>query len=71
MGKSDTLSEVRPKAVMTDEELAAWEALPASVQLERLRAAIDEGVRSGVSDRGMDEILKTVLERHSHDGLSS
>ena len=69
MAKSDTLSDVRPKAVMTEEELKAWEALPPGVQLERLRAAIDEGVASGVSDRSMDDILKSVLARHPNAGL--
>jgi hypothetical protein len=35
-----TLDDVQPKAVMTPDELARWNELPADEQLARLRAAI-------------------------------
>ena len=44
MTDTTTLSDVQPKAVMSEAEIAAWEALPADVQLARLRAAIDSGI---------------------------
>lgn len=64
MSNQNTLSDVQPKSVMTDDELKAWEALPAAEQLARLRAAIDKGIASGTSSRSMDEILQSVLARH-------
>ncbi len=60
----DTKSDAGLRAVMSEDELKAWEALPPSVQLEKLRAAIDDGVKSGVSDRSMEDILSAVLARH-------
>lgn len=33
-------------------------------QLERLQAAIDEGRRSGVSDKSLDDIWQGVKQRH-------
>lgn len=33
-------------------------------QLERLQAAIDEGRRSGVSDKNLDDIWQGVKQRH-------
>ena len=64
MTKNATLSDIAPAAVMTEAELAAWEALPADVQFARLRAAVDRVVASGVTTRTMDEILDGVLARH-------
>ena len=38
----------------------------ATEQLERLQAAIDEGIASGVSDRTIDDII---ADRRKRDGL--
>jgi hypothetical protein len=51
-----TIDDVQPKAVMTPEELARWNKLPADEQLARLRAAARRGVDGGPSDATMDEI---------------
>ena len=69
MSDTKTLSGIQPKAVMSAQEIAEWEALPAAVQLERMRAAIDKGINSGVSDRTMDDILQAVLARHPNGQL--
>ena len=69
MSDTDTIDGIEPKAVMSEEEIAAWSALPADVQLSPLRAAIDQGIRSGVSERTMDEILEGVLARHRNGEL--
>jgi hypothetical protein len=63
MNDTTNLSDVQPKAVMTEDELKVWDALPASEQLKRLRAAIDKGTASGTSTRTVDEILQSVLAR--------
>ncbi len=64
MRKAEPISDIQPKAVMSAEEITAWEALPASEQLARLRAAIDKGINSPNSTRTMDQILEDVLARH-------
>ena len=69
MSKSDTLSDIQPKAVMTAAEVAEWDALPVDIQLARLRAAIDKGITTGVSARTVDAILKGVLARHPNARL--
>ena len=69
MSGTKILSGIQPKAVMSAREIAEWEALPAAVQLERMRAAIDKGINSGVSDRTMDDILQAVLARHPNGQL--
>lgn len=43
---TETLANVQPKAVMTPDELARWNQLPADEQLARLRAAIQRGIDS-------------------------
>ena len=57
--------KAEPKAVMTANELARWNALPADEQLARLRAAIRRGVESGPSDLTMDQIWERVGARFS------
>ncbi|MDZ4843754.1 MAG: hypothetical protein SH859_16645 [Hyphomicrobium aestuarii] len=52
------------KAVMSDAEIAAWERLPASEQLAQLRAAIEHGVKSGVTDKSMDNVWEAALARN-------
>jgi hypothetical protein len=51
-----TVDDVQPKAVMTADELARWNQLPADEQLARLRAAIRRGLDSGPTDATMDQI---------------
>jgi hypothetical protein len=58
-----------PKAVMTLEELARWNELPADEQLAQLRAAVCRGVDSGPSDATMDQIWAKVRARHPDAGL--
>ena len=59
-----TLDDVQPKAVMTPDELARWNELPADEQLARLRAAIQRGIDSGVAHVTMDEIWAKIRARH-------
>jgi hypothetical protein len=63
MGKAETLSDVEPKAVMTDAEIAAWDALPAAVQLERMRAAIDKGMDGPAAPLDMGGVWREALAR--------
>jgi hypothetical protein len=42
-----------------EEDIAILESLPSERRLELLRAEIDKGFESGVSNRTMDEILAT------------
>jgi hypothetical protein len=64
-----TIDDVPPKAVMTPEELARWNELPADEQLARLRAAIKRGVDSGPTDATVDQIWANVRTRHPDAGL--
>jgi hypothetical protein len=59
-----TINDVQQKAVMTPEELAMWEELPADEQLARLRAAIRLGLDSGSTDATMDQIWAKIRARH-------
>ena len=52
MRKAEPISDIQPKAVMSAEEITAWEALPASEQLARLRAARQAFNRKKRSKRG-------------------
>jgi hypothetical protein len=58
------VDDVQPKAVMTPDELARWDQLPAEEQLARLRAAIRRGVESGPSDMTVDQIWARIRARH-------
>ena len=62
---NDMTDRVEPKAVMTADELARWNALPADEQLTRLRAAIRRGIESGPSDLTMEQIWSRVRARRS------
>ena len=64
-----TIDDVQPKAVMTPEELARWNELPADEQLARLRAAIKRGVDSGPTDATTDKIWAKIRARHPDAGL--
>jgi hypothetical protein len=64
-----TIDDIQPKAVMTPEELARWNELPAGEQLARLRAAVRRGVDSGLSDATMDQIWAKIRARHPDAGL--
>jgi hypothetical protein len=61
-----TADDIQPKAVMSAEEQARWDALPPDEQLARLRAAIERGVVSGPANATMDEIWARLRARH-HD----
>ncbi len=54
---------------MTDAELAIWEKLPAAERQARMRAAVDQGLNSGVSSRSLDEILDATLAERVHAKL--
>ena len=56
-------NNIRPEAVMTEDELRQWEALPPAEQLERLRAAIKSGIASGQSTSSMDDIWSRLEAR--------
>jgi hypothetical protein len=59
-----TADDIQPKAVMSADEQARWDALPPEEQLARLRAAIQHGVDSGPAKLTMDEIWATLRDRH-------
>jgi hypothetical protein len=59
-----TADDIQPKAVMSPDEQARWDALPPEEQLTRLRAAIERGVDSGPADVTMDEIWAKLRARH-------
>ncbi len=61
--------DVQPKAVMTPDELARWNALPPDVQLARLRTAIQAGLDSGPANVTMDELWAKLRARHSDASL--
>jgi hypothetical protein len=61
-----TVDDIQPKAVMSPDEQARWDALPPEEQLARLRAAIERGVDSGAADVTMDDIWARLRARH-HD----
>ena len=61
-----TADDIQPKAVMSPDEQARWDALPPDEQLARLRAAIERGVDSGPTQLTMDEIWARLRARH-HD----
>ena len=58
-----TKDDIRPEAVMTEDGLRQWEALPPAEQLERLRAAIKSGIASGQSASSMDDIWSRLEAR--------
>ncbi len=64
-----TVDDVQPKAVMTADELARWNQLPADEQLARLRAAIRRGIESGPSDMTVDQIWAKIRARHPDAAL--
>jgi hypothetical protein len=64
-----TVDDIEPKAVMTADELARWDQLPADEQLARLRAAIRRGIESGPSDMTVDQIWAKIRARHPDAGL--
>ena len=61
-----TADDIQPKAVMSADEQARWDALPPEEQLARLRAAIGRGVDSGPAHVTMDEIWAKLRARN-HD----
>ena len=63
-----TIDDVQPRAVMTPDEVARWNELPADEQLARLRAAIRRGVDSGPADATMDQIWAKIRAHHSDAG---
>jgi hypothetical protein len=64
-----TIDDVHPKAVMTPDEVARWNALPPGEQLARLRAAIRRGIESGPSDLTMEQIWARIRARHPDASL--
>ena len=61
---TNTIDDVQPKAVMTPDEVARWNELPADQQLARLRVAIQSGLDSVAADITMDEIWAKIRARH-------
>ncbi len=58
-----TLDDIQPQAVMSDDELERWNALPPEEQLVRLRAAIDRGIESGPTDLTVEQIWARIRAR--------
>jgi hypothetical protein len=57
-------NDVQPKAVMTPDEVARWNKLPAGEQLARLRVALQRGIDSGPADVTLDQIWAKIDARH-------
>ena len=51
-------------ATPTDTELEAFAALTEEEQRAIIKAELDKGLSSGVSDKSVDEILQEVRARH-------
>lgn len=64
-----TMDDIQPKAVMTSEEEARWNALAADQQLARLRAAVQRGINSGASRLTMDQIWAGLQAQHANAKL--
>ena len=64
-----TMDDIQPKAVMTSEEEARWNALAADQQLARLRAAVQRGIDSGASRLTMDQIWAGLQAQHANAKL--
>ena len=63
---TDTKNDIRPDAVMSEDDLRAWEALSPAEQLDRLREAIAKGIASRVNGSTMDQIWRRI-EARRHD----
>jgi hypothetical protein len=60
---ANPINDVQPKAVMTPDEVARWNELPADEQLARLRVALQSGIDSGPADATMDQIWAKIRSR--------
>jgi hypothetical protein len=63
---SDTITTaipVMPSATPSEDEIAAWEALPRDEQLRRLRALLSSEEASTATDTTMAEILAEARRR--------
>jgi len=61
--KIDTLDQVIPSAMPTEEDVRAWEALPREEQLRRLRAALSHPDCAIVSVATMKDVLDEARRR--------
>jgi hypothetical protein len=64
-----TTDNIEPKALMSSDERARWDALLPEEQLARLRSAIQRGVDSGPSNLTMDQIWALLRARHPNAKL--
>ncbi len=53
---SEVKDDIMPSAAPSEDEILRWNALPRDEQLERMRQALIDGERSGISERSMDDI---------------
>jgi hypothetical protein len=53
----ENLSRVVPSAVPSNDEIAAWQALPRDEQLRRLQARVTHPDCAAISDATMSDIL--------------
>ncbi len=58
-----TATPVMPSATPSEDEIAAWEALPRDEQLRRLRALLSSEEASTATDTTMAEILAEARRR--------
>ena len=68
MADHDLISAVAyPSAAPTPEEMAAFDALPPAEQHRLLCKAIEDGRRSGKSDRTMEDLLRAWEAKYGND----
>ena len=59
----DTVSDVMPSAPPSEEEIAAWNALPRDEQLRRMQDALNHPDCNTACKLDMDEILRLARQR--------
>ncbi|MEM7619746.1 MAG: hypothetical protein AAF228_13770 [Pseudomonadota bacterium] len=57
MSKQETIDDIMPSAVATDDEIRRWNALPEAEKEKRFLKAIDDGFNSGVSHQSVNDII--------------
>lgn len=60
---SEVKDDIMPSAAPSEDEIRRWNSLPRDEQLERMRQALIDGERSGISERSMDDIKDAAKRR--------
>jgi hypothetical protein len=60
---TDSLADVMPSAVPSEEDIRKWEALPRDEQLRRLRASLTHADCTTATNESMNDILEAARSR--------